>query len=98
MVPKNFHRPQKSMVRACEVGQEAKVLFVFTEITTDWINSLPDETKALYQNGLKKGWEEAGFSGWLSFFLRKKKQVVPKISKKRDGKMIFKIRGRGIQG
>eukprot|EP00434_Breviolum_minutum_P034382 symbB.v1.2.030430.t2/scaffold3425.1/size64492/1 len=33
-----------------QAGQEVKVLFVFTEITTDWINSLPDETKVALSN------------------------------------------------
>ena len=97
-MPKNFHRPQKSTVRASEAGQEVKVLFVFTEITADWINSLPDETKALYQNGLKKGGRKLDFPVGCLFFFATKKKVVPKISKKRDGKLIFKIRGRGIQG
>lgn len=87
LVPKNFHRPQKSMVRACEVGQEAKVLFVFTEITTDWINSLPDETKALYQNGLKKGGRKLDFPVGCLFFFAKKNMLSRRSRRSRRNEM-----------
>lgn len=47
---------------------------------------------------VRKGGRKLDFPVGCLFFFPQNRHVVPKISGKRDGKMIFKIRGRGIQG
>ena len=96
--PKIFTVPKKAWCEPARLVRRWR--FSSFSLRSPLIGSIlcPMKPRHSTKMGWKKGGRKLDFPVGCLFFFSQNRHVVPKISKKRDGKMIFKLRGRGIQG